>query len=98
MPFEHIKRELNRAVRRAGIGGEVTAAMIVEASRRAILEVMGKKIGNDIEPLFIKNGTLTVQVSSSIVAEELKFRALEVIEKTNKFLGKEEVLRLSYRI
>lgn len=98
MGFHHIKRDLGKAVRRAGISSEVSAAAVVEASRRAILEVMGKELGGLIEPLHIRNGTLTVQAPSAIIIQEAKFKEHEIIEKTNALTGGKSVRRLLYLI
>lgn len=49
------------------------------------------------QPLSLKNKTLTVQVSSSAQANELRLREPNMISKINANLGKEVLKKIIYR-
>lgn len=50
------------------------------------------------QPLSLKNKTLTIQVSSSAQANELRLRANNIVQSINQELGKELVKRVIYRL
>lgn len=73
---------------------EVTA--IVEAAEAVFRDVFPEDLAAHAKPLFLKNRTLTVTCTSSALAQEIRLRQSEIVEKINKKLGKSEVDRIRY--
>lgn len=75
---------------------QVDAAMVIEHATQIFLELFGTDGAMYAKPLFLKNRTLTVTCGTSAVAQEIRLRQLEIVEKINEKLGKKEVDRIRY--
>lgn len=51
----------------------------------------------EINAVSLKNGTLLVQVSNSVLASDLRLREPNIISKVNANVGKEVLKRIIYR-
>lgn len=51
----------------------------------------------ETKPISLKNKILTVETSSSVMANELRFSEREVTDKINQILGREILKRVIYR-
>lgn len=83
MSFLPLKDLLPRAVRTAGIGDQVQAARALETARRVMAEFLPPEAMAGVQPLRLQHGTLTVQVPSSAVAQELSLRQGELLRRLN---------------
>ena len=68
---------------------------LLECAKKVLEDVLGKTADN-IDPLFLKNRTLTVTCSNSDIAQELREAQEEIVTKINKMLGENEVDRIRY--
>ena len=59
--------------------------------------IMGSAIGNYTTSIQFKNSTLYVQLSSSVLREELSYGIEKIIKNLNDELGEEKVLKLVLR-
>lgn len=75
---------------------QVEAAMVVESAKEMLEEILGKDLARHAKPLFLKNRTLTITCSSSVVAQAVRLNQKAMVEKINEKLGKKEVDRIRY--
>lgn len=78
------------------IDKQLEATAIVEAAEAVFRDVFPEDLAAHAKPLFLKNRTLTVTCTSSALAQEIRLRQSEIVEKINKKLGKAEVDRIRY--
>lgn len=57
------------------------------------LTVIDPKFSDQTEAVTVKNGTLYVSVSNSVLAQELSLKRGELLSKINEILGQGEVLK-----
>ena len=72
-----------------------TDSDLLECAKNSLIDVLGET-AEHIDPLFLKNRTLTVACANSDIAQELRGKIEEVIVKINDKLGKNEVDRIRY--
>ncbi|MBU0660711.1 DUF721 domain-containing protein [Patescibacteria group bacterium] len=75
---------------------QLEAAEVVKISTKVFVDIFGEKSAAQIKPLFLKNRTLTVTCGSSAIAQEIRLKQAEIVEKMNKVLGGNEVDRIRY--
>lgn len=78
------------------IDKQLEANAIVGAAEAVFKEVFPEDLASHAKPLFLKNRTLTVTCTSSALAQEIRLRQGEIVDKINKKLGKSEVDRIRY--
>lgn len=61
-----------------------------------LIELIGQEVAKKILPQFLKNRTLTVSCLSAELAEIIRSRQQEIVDKINDKLGKKEVDRIRY--
>jgi predicted nucleic acid-binding Zn ribbon protein len=61
-----------------------------------LVEVFGKEQAYHAKPLFLKNRTLTITCTNSVMAQEIRLHQVEIIEKVNQKIGKKEVDSIRY--
>ena len=71
-------------------------AYVIEAAESVFDEMFQEQKGVAVKPLFLKNRTLTVTCSSSIIAQEIRINQSTIVEKINLKIGKSEVDRIRY--
>ena len=96
MSFLPLKDLLPQAVRTAGIGDQVQAAQVLATARRVIAEFLPPEAMVGVQPLRLQHATLTVQVPSAAVAQELTLRQGELLRRLN-LRGPLLVERLRFR-
>ena len=70
--------------------------LIIKIAEDVFAELLGEQDGKDILPQFLKNRTLTVSCLSSAVAEAIRARQQEIVDKINEKLKKNEIDRIRY--
>lgn len=73
--------------------GKQLDEQVIEVAKAVCLSLFGE---NKVNPLFLKNRTLTVSCPNSIIAQEVQIHQLEIVDKINLKLGKKEVDRIRY--
>ncbi|MFA6426825.1 MAG: DUF721 domain-containing protein [Candidatus Magasanikbacteria bacterium] len=87
----HEKMDTNRPMKR-----QLEASHVVEVAQEVFTEFFGSDLSKEAKPLFVKNRTLTVSCGSSTVAQEIRTNQLQIVQKINDKLGKNEVDRIRY--
>ena len=97
MPFTPIGDALHdRMSKRGATKRQLEATEVLEQASAALNELLGRELAYHAKPLFLKNRTLTITCASSAVAQEIRLRQTEIVDKINEKLGKKEVDRIRY--
>ena len=72
-------------------------AHLLECAKKSLEAVLGET-SKKIDPLFLKNRTLTVTCGSSALAQEIRLNQAQIVKKINQKLGKKEVDRIRYLV
>lgn len=75
---------------------QVEASQILDYASDVLSEVFGKEQAYHVKPLFLKNRTLTITCTNSVMAQEIRLHQAEIIEKVNQKIGKKEVDSIRY--
>ncbi|OGL88391.1 hypothetical protein A3H75_01780 [Candidatus Uhrbacteria bacterium RIFCSPLOWO2_02_FULL_51_9] len=94
--MEKLHHLITQSVRRSGVQPSVEAAKIVDEATAILGSLFGVDLASHMKPLYVKNRTLTVSCTSSTVAQELKLRETEILEKLNLKLAGRLVDRIRY--
>ncbi|MFZ6036244.1 MAG: DciA family protein [Patescibacteria group bacterium] len=84
---------LQRSINQAGIGRQVSAAMMCQEFDRWLAQRY-PRIKDEVRAKFVKNGILTVAALNPAVAQEMKFHEREAVEFMQKKYGYKAVNRL----
>ncbi|MFH1947274.1 MAG: DUF721 domain-containing protein [Candidatus Magasanikbacteria bacterium] len=68
---------------------------LLKCAKKTLKDVLGET-ADKIDPLFLKNRTLTVTCANLEIATELRFKMEEIIAKINEKIGTNEVDRIRY--
>ena len=97
MSFTPLGKTLNdKMSSKTPLKKQVEAAQFVEIAEDIIKNMFDKDIAHHAKPLFLKNRTLTISCSSSVMAQEIRLNQAEIVKKINEKLGKKEVDRIRY--
>ena len=91
-----LKDILNKSIQRSGIGRQLEANQVLSATV-AVVEEWLSDIANSpahCHGEYFKQGTVFVTVPSGILAQELRFKEHDVLERVNAKLGSVVVKRL----
>ncbi|MFA5210901.1 MAG: DUF721 domain-containing protein [Patescibacteria group bacterium] len=77
---------------------QIESAELIEKSKEVFEEFFGNELAHEIRPLFLKNRTLTVSCSGSVVAQEIRLNQADLVEKINLKIGTNEIDRLRYLV
>lgn len=61
-----------------------------------IQELFGKEFAPEVKPLFVKNRTLTITCSSSVISQEIHLNQAKIVEAINTKLGQKALDRIRY--
>ncbi len=69
---------------------------IIEYAEKVLAEILGPERACDVRPLFLKNRTLTITCVNSNLAQEIRLKQQEIVEKINEKLKANEIDRIRY--
>jgi len=92
------KKDLMKRIRNAKVGSEIEAADILTVVLRVLKQIFKEDIAHEVKPLFFRNGTVTLETTSSIIAQEIRLREAIFKEAINKELGSETVKHFLWRV
>lgn len=93
-----LKNLLYQSLQRAGIAEQVRAAMTCDVFNEIVYQLLGPQAKGKVRGLYVKNGTLTVSVSSSSLGQEIKLHEFDILEKLAKNREIVEVSRLRFLV
>lgn len=89
---------LKKSINKAGVGRQIEAAQVCQFWEEAIKSIFDRDIVNKSQAVRFKNGTLTVAVLSSVLAQEFKFKEEEITGEINKRIGRNAVRRIRFEM
>ncbi|MFA5134451.1 MAG: DUF721 domain-containing protein [Patescibacteria group bacterium] len=89
---------LPESLRKAGIAKEVNAARVCSEFNVILKEVLGGKAAEKANAIYVKNGTLTIAVMSSVIGQEIKLHEHELLQKLGEKVGQKAVERLRFLV
>lgn len=98
MSFAKVSSVLSNIADMSGDPAAFEAAYIVERARTEIPKILGKNIDGNVGVLYFKSGVLTLSVSSSVWAHNLRMRERGIIVKLNELFEKRVVKKIVYRV
>lgn len=97
MPFTPIGDALNDQMsKRSATRRQLEAGEVLEKANEALKELLGGELAPHAKPLYMKNRTLTITCASSAVAQEIRLRQTEIVDKINAKMGRLEIDRIRY--
>lgn len=96
MSFTKLGNLMNSKFNQSPLKKKITAALVCEEFDKIMFAVWGEKIKKSAQTMYLKDKVLSVAVLSSVVAQELKLRETELIEKINSKFGERVVERLRF--
>lgn len=75
---------------------QIESAELVQVVKNVMVELFGEELAKEANPLFLKNRTITISCSSSIIAQEIRLNQAEIVQRINNLLGKSDVDRIRY--
>ncbi len=76
--------------------GQIVSGQVIDAATAVFIELFGEEQAQHIKPLFLKNRTITVTCSSSVIAQEIRLNQPHIVSLINKKAGNSEVDRIRY--
>lgn len=74
---------------------QIEASDVVLHAEEIFRDLFGKE-SRHVRPLFLKNRTLTITCTSSVIAQEIRLNQATIVQKINDRLGRTEVDRIRY--
>jgi len=89
---------LKKSINKAGINKQVEAAQVCQFWQGVIEDIFGKAVAEKSQAIKFKNGTITVAVLSSVLAQEFKFKEDEIKKDINKKVRYNAVRKIRFEI
>jgi predicted nucleic acid-binding Zn ribbon protein len=93
-----ISGDLKKSISKAGISREIEAFQVCDLWQKAIKNIFTEEIADKTQAIKYKNGTLTVAVLSSVLAQEFKFKEEEIKEEMNKKVRYNAVRKIRFEM
>ena len=93
-----LKYLLQKSINKAGISKQVDAAVIIEECNRVLSDVLGSKIKDKARAMYVRNGTVSIAVTSSTVGQEIKLHEEEILAKLVKKAGQTKVEKIRFLV
>ncbi|MCK4592080.1 DUF721 domain-containing protein [Candidatus Parcubacteria bacterium] len=93
-----ISGDLKKSISKAGISREIEAFQVCDFWQKTIKGIFTEEIADKTQAIKYKNGTLTVAVLNSVLAQELKFKEEEIKEEINKKAKYNAVRKIRFEI
>ncbi|OIO19553.1 MAG: hypothetical protein AUJ23_01820 [Candidatus Magasanikbacteria bacterium CG1_02_32_51] len=88
----------NKFIQSGPLKKQLEDSQVVEEAKVVLSNMFGEELALNVNPLFIKNRTLTISCASSAMAQEIRLNQTQIVEKLNKKLGRNEVDRIRYLV
>lgn len=91
-----LKSILPQALKRYKIASQVEANFVLEEFKKIAGDIVGPELAKDIEPLYVKNNTLTVKVRDASLMSELRLYSSQIIEYLEDKFKKKAVEQIRF--
>lgn len=96
--FHDIKAILEKNIKQAGLRKQVDAINMVETFNGLAPYLLGQKIAQHTQAIYIRNKILTIQCSSSVIMQEVRYREYKIIRALNAKAGQQSIIKLRYTV
>lgn len=97
MAFQKLEGLIKKNLNRAGITPQVDTAIALEEIMRVLCDAFAADVVQEqVHPLHIKNGVLSLAIMSPPFAQDMKMQEAAIIAELNKRMGKSLVSRIRY--
>lgn len=96
MGFSSIGSILPDHIKKSKAGEQLEATVVLELFLKKAKELWGEQIDAQMKPLYVKNNTMTVAITSSPLAQEMKLKEQEILDFLNSQKTGVAVERLRY--
>lgn len=97
MSFIPLSNALRVRRRPESIGkGDAETLGILEYTMEVLGEVFSRERAGEARPMFLKNRTLTISCATTEIAQDIRLKQAEILEKINEKLGKKEIDSIRY--
>ena len=69
---------------------------VLEVAVEVLAELFNRERASEAKPLFLKNRTLTITCVTTTIAQEIRLKQGEILEKINDKMGRKEVDSIRY--
>ena len=94
MPFIKLENILNKNIKKAGIKKQLDTAQALDNFSEIITDIFGTSAKNKVQPMYLGDGILNIACLSDILAQEIKFKEQEIINRLNQPYSKKVVEQL----
>ncbi len=94
--FRDIGSLLPKSIKRAGLARQIKAAQVLKIYEEIVRQYLPDSLASKLKPLYVRDKTLTVASLSSVIAQEMRFKERELLEKINGALGAEVIEKIRY--
>ncbi|MBI2444451.1 MAG: DUF721 domain-containing protein [Candidatus Magasanikbacteria bacterium] len=92
-PLARLLRQFSATTHRE----QITAELVLAASRASLLIVAGGALQSTVVPRYFRQGTLALSCASAAAAQETRLQATKLMAAINRRLGQNLVRRLTYQ-
>ncbi|MCL5795687.1 MAG: DUF721 domain-containing protein [Patescibacteria group bacterium] len=94
MSFIKLENILNKSIKKAGIKKQLDTALALDNFSEIIADIFGAAAKGKIQPMYLGDGVLNIACLSDILAQEIKFKEQEIINRLNQPYSKKVVEQL----
>ncbi|MCB9798112.1 DUF721 domain-containing protein [Candidatus Nomurabacteria bacterium] len=94
--MDSLKDAIKSKMKGTALQGQLDATQVVEMANSVFEAIFPEDQVIHVKPLFLKNRTLTVSCSSSVVAQEIRLNQKKLVDHLNKKMGDKLVDRIRY--
>jgi len=92
------KKDLMKRIKNARVDSEIQAADLLAVVATILKKQLDEDIAREVKPLFFRGGTVTLETTSSLIAQEIRLQEAMLKDAINKELGKTMVKHFLWRV
>lgn len=87
-----------KRIKNARVDSEIQAADLLAVVATILKKQLDEDIAREVKPLFFRGGTVTLETTSSLIAQEIRLQEAMLKDAINKELGKTMVKHFLWRV
>lgn len=92
-----LKDILGKQVNKKGLAKSMEASVVCDKFNTWLVGKFGETLGNQAKAIHFKTGILTIQVTSSVMSQEIKLNEEDIRKEVNGILGEQVIKSLAFR-
>ncbi len=94
--MEHIKKQLDINLNKKGLRKITEASYVCYLFKDLKEKILGEEV--DCEATSFKRGVLKIKAVNSVVASEIRFKALKIKDEINKKIGRKVIFKIDTQV